>query len=84
MVIGHYALNGQMCSKAHTALTAPLVLHCTRLDKCAMKKFCINGQLRKKLLLIVIHRFSIVKAAMPNGVSKMPSISSLFNCPSVQ
>jgi hypothetical protein len=26
-VIADYALNGQMCSKAHTALTAPLVLH---------------------------------------------------------
>jgi hypothetical protein len=26
-VIAHYALNGQMRSKAHTALTAPLVLH---------------------------------------------------------
>jgi hypothetical protein len=29
-----------------------------------MKKFGINGQLRNKLFLIVIHRFSLVKAAM--------------------
>jgi hypothetical protein len=73
-----------MRSKAHTALTAPLVLHRTRLDKCAMKKIGINGQLRNKLFLIVIHRFSLVKAAMSalrickmcNGVSKTPSISS--------
>jgi hypothetical protein len=53
-----------MRSKAHTTLTTPLVLRCTRLDKCAMKKFSINGHLRKKLFLIVIHRFSLVKAAM--------------------
>jgi hypothetical protein len=53
-----------MRSKAHTALTAPLVLHRTRLDKCSMKKFGINGQLQNKLFLIVIHRFSLVKAAM--------------------
>jgi hypothetical protein len=40
----------------------------------------------------VIHRFSPVKAAMNalhickmcNGVSKTPSISSFFNCPSAQ
>ncbi len=81
-----------MRSKAHTALTAPLVLHRTRLDKCAMKKFGINGQLRNKLFLIAIHRFSLVRAAinalrickMRNGVSKTPSISSFFNCPSAQ
>jgi hypothetical protein len=69
-----------MCSKTHAALTAPLVLHHTSIDKCAMKKFGINGQLRNKLFLIVIHRFSLVKAAMNaprickmrNGVNKMP------------
>jgi hypothetical protein len=73
-----------MRSKAHTAVTAPLVLHHTRIYKCAMKKFGINGQLRNKLLLIVIHHFSLVRAAMNalhickmrNGVSKTPSISS--------
>jgi hypothetical protein len=72
-----------MCSKAHTALTAPLVLHHTRIYKCAVKKFSINGQLRNKLFFIVIHRFQLVKAAMNalrsckmcNGVSKTPSIS---------
>jgi hypothetical protein len=53
-----------MRSKVHTTLTAPLVLHRTRLDKCAMKKFGVYGQLRNKLFLIVIHRFSLVKAAM--------------------
>jgi hypothetical protein len=38
-----------MRSKAHTALTAPLVLHPTWLDKCVMKKFGINGQLSNKI-----------------------------------
>jgi hypothetical protein len=38
-----------------------------------MKKFGINCQLRKKLFLIVIHRFSVVKAAM-----NAPCISKLL------
>ena len=53
-----------MRSEAHTAPTVPLVLHCTRIGKCSMKKFGINGQLRNKLFLIVIHRFSLVKVVM--------------------
>jgi hypothetical protein len=53
-----------MRSKAHKALTAPLVLHCTRIEKYATKKFIINGQWRNKLFLIVINCFSLVKAAM--------------------
>ncbi len=53
-----------MRSKAHTGPTAPLVLHRTRIDKCAMKKFGLNDQLRNKNFLIVIRRFSLVKAAM--------------------
>jgi hypothetical protein len=56
--------------------------------KCAMKKFGINCQLRNKLFLIVIHRFSLVKAAMNdprickmhNGVNKTPQ----FLYPSAQ
>jgi hypothetical protein len=56
------------------------------------EKFGINGQLGNKLFLMVIHRFSLVKAAMNalhickmcNGVSKTLSISSFFNCPSTQ
>jgi hypothetical protein len=63
-VIGHQALNGQMRSKAHTALIAPLVLHPTRIYKCAMKKIIINGQMQNKPFLIVIYRSSLVKAAM--------------------
>ncbi len=43
-VIAHYALNSQMRSKAHTTVTAPLVLYHTRIYKCAMKKFGFNGQ----------------------------------------
>ncbi len=70
-----------MHSKAHTALTAPLVLQRTRLHECAMKKFSINGQLRNELFFIDILRFSLAKAAMNalrickmrNGVSKTPS-----------
>jgi hypothetical protein len=69
-----------MRSKTHAVLTAPLVLHRTMIEKCAMKKFGFNGQLWNKLLLIVIHRFSLVKAAvnaphickMCNGVNKTP------------
>jgi hypothetical protein len=57
-----------------------------------MKKFGINVQLRNKFFLIVIHRFSLLKAAMNalrsckmrNGVSKTPSMSPIFNCPSAQ
>jgi len=45
-----------------------------------MKKFSINGQLRNKLFLMVIYRFSLVKAAMNaasvcklhNSVNKTP------------
>jgi hypothetical protein len=81
-----------MRSKAHNALTAPFVLHHTRIYKCAMKKFGINGLLRNKLFLIVIHRFPLVKAAMNAllickmhyDVSKTPSISFFFNCPIAQ
>jgi hypothetical protein len=77
-----------MRSKAHAALAAPLVLHRTKLDKCAMKKFGINGRQRNKFFLIVIHHFSLVKAAMNalrickmfNGGKKTPSISSFLNC----
>jgi hypothetical protein len=53
-----------MRSKAHTGSTAPLVLHRTRLKKWSMKKFGINDQLRNKLFMIVIHRFSLVKSTM--------------------
>ncbi len=63
-VIAHYALNGQMSSKAHTTLTVPLVLHHTRIYKRAMKKIIINSQLRNKPFLIVIYHSSLVKAAM--------------------
>jgi hypothetical protein len=63
-VIAHYALNGQMRSKAHTALTAPLVLHLTRIYKRAVKKIIINGQMRNQPFLIVIYHASLVKAAM--------------------
>jgi hypothetical protein len=77
-----------MRRKAHTALTAPLVLHHTRIYKRAMKKIIINGQMRNKPFLIVIYHSSLVKAAMNaahickmrNGVSKTPPMSSFFNC----
>ena len=79
-VIAHYALKGQMCSKKHTALTGPLVLHHTRIYKSAMKEIIINGQLRNKHFLIVIYHSSLVKGAMNaarvcklrNGVKKPP------------
>jgi hypothetical protein len=53
-----------MRSKARTAPIAPLVLHRTRIEKYATKKFIINGQWRNKLFLIVINRSSLVKDAM--------------------
>jgi hypothetical protein len=67
-----------MRSKTHAALIAPLVLQYTRIDKCTMKIFGINGQLQNKHFFIVIHRFSLVKGAMNasrickmrNGVKK--------------
>jgi hypothetical protein len=67
-----------MVSKARTALTAPLVLHHTRIYKCAMKKFGFNGQMRNEPFLIVIYHSSLVKGAMNaaricklrNGVKK--------------
>jgi hypothetical protein len=77
--IAHYALNMQMrSSKAHTALTAPLVFNHTRIHKCAMKKFGFNGQLGNEPFLIVIYHSSLVKGAMNaarvckflNGVKK--------------
>ncbi len=69
-----------MRSKAHTALTAPLVLLHTRIYKRAMKKIIYNGQMRNKLFLIVIYHSSLVKAAvnaasvcqLRNGFKKMP------------
>jgi hypothetical protein len=87
-VIAHYALNGQMRSKAHSALTASLVLHHTRIYKPAIKKNTFNGLLRNKHFLIVIYHSSLVKAAMNaarvckmrNDVSKTPSMSTFSNC----
>jgi hypothetical protein len=69
-----------MRSKAHTALTAPLVLHHTRIYKCAMKNIGFNCKMRNELFLIVINHSSLVKGAMNaarvcklrNGVKKTP------------
>jgi hypothetical protein len=69
-----------MRSKAHSALTAPLVLHHTRIYKRAMKKIIFNGQRRNKHIFIVIHHSSLVKGAVNaarlckvrNGVKKTP------------
>jgi hypothetical protein len=70
-----------MRSKAHTALTAPLVLLHTRIYKCAMKKFGFNGQMRNEPFFVVIYHSSLVKGAMNtarvcqlrNGVKKYPN-----------
>ncbi len=85
-VIGHQALNGQRRSKAHSALSAPLVLHNTRNYKCAMKKITYNGQRRNEHFLIVIYHSSLVKGAMNaarlcklrNGVKKTPQFLLLL------
>jgi hypothetical protein len=64
-----------MRSKAHSVLTAPLVLHHTRIYKRAMKKIIFNGQMRNKHFLIFIYHSSLVKGAinaarLRNGVKK--------------
>jgi len=69
-----------MRSKANSALTAPLVLHHTRIYKRAMKKIIFNGQRRNKHFLIVIYHSALVKGAMNaarvckmrTGVKKTP------------
>jgi hypothetical protein len=61
-----------MRSKAHSALTAPLVLHHTRIYNRAMKKIIFNGQRRNKHFLIVIYHYSLVKGAM--------NAARLLNC----
>ncbi len=79
-----------MRSLAHSALTAPLVLHHTRIYKCVMKKFCFNSQMRNEPFLIVICHSSLVKGAMNaprvcklrNGVKK-PLIFFYFQWPKV-
>ena len=53
-----------MRSKAHSALTAPLVLHHKRIYKRATKKIIFNGQRRNKHFLIVIDHSSLAKAAV--------------------
>ncbi len=71
-----------MRSKAHSALTTPLVLHYTRIYKCAMKKFGFNSQMWNEAFLIVIYHSSLVKGAMNaarvcklrNGVKKTPQL----------
>jgi hypothetical protein len=69
-----------MRSKAHSALTGPLVLHQTRIYKCALKKFGFNCQMHNEPFLITIYHSSLVKGAMNaarvcklrNGVKKTP------------
>ena len=56
--------NVQLRSKMHTALNVPLGLHHTRIGKYTTKKFGINGHWGNKHFFIVIHRFSLVKAAI--------------------
>jgi hypothetical protein len=67
-----------MRSEAHSTLTAPLVLHHTRIYKCAMKKFGFDCQMQNEPFLVVIYYSSLVKGAMNaarvcklrNGVKK--------------
>jgi hypothetical protein len=69
-----------MRSKAHTDLTASMVLHHTRIYKFALKKFGFNCQMQNEPFLIVIYHSSLVKGAMNaarvcklrNGVKKKP------------
>jgi hypothetical protein len=52
-------------------------LHRTRIHKCAMKKFGINGQMGNKLFLIVIYCFSLVKTAM--NVARVYKLRNVVN-----
>jgi hypothetical protein len=63
-----------MRSKAHSALTAPLVLYHTRIYKRAMRKIIFNGQRQSKHFLIVIYHSSLVKGLckLRNGGKKTP------------
>jgi hypothetical protein len=80
-----------MRSKAHTALTAPLDLHHTRIYQRIMKKIIINGRMRNKHFLIVIYHSSLVKAPMNaacicklrNGVKKRLSFFLIY-CPKAE
>jgi hypothetical protein len=66
-----------MRSKAHTAMTAPLVLHHSRIYKRAMKKIIFKAEYT---FLIVIYHSSLVKGIMNaaricklhNAVKKTP------------
>jgi hypothetical protein len=80
-----------MRSKAHNVLTAPLVLHHTRIYKCAMKKFGFNCQMRNEPFFIVIYHSSLAEGAMNavrvcklrNGVKKTPQFL-LFHMPNAE
>jgi hypothetical protein len=67
-----------MRSKAHSALTAPLVLHHIRIYKCAMKKSGFNSQMRNEPYLIVIYHSLLWRyeccalSKLRNGVKKTP------------
>jgi hypothetical protein len=78
-----------MRSKARTALTAPLVLHHTRIYKRAMKKIILNGQMQNKHFFIVIYHFSLVKAAAKfssffNDQRRNKNQSALVNCGGIE
>ena len=64
-------------SKAHSGLTAPLVLHNTRIYKCAMKKLGFNCQMRNEPFLIVIYHFSLVKA--PINAARVCKLRNVVN-----
>jgi hypothetical protein len=84
-----------MRSKAHTALTAPLVLRHKRIYKRAMKKSFSMAKCGINNFFIVIYHSSLVKGAMNaaricklrNGVKKMPQfllVSMVKGGPSAQ
>jgi hypothetical protein len=59
-----------MRSKAHTALTAPLILHHTRIYKCAMKKIIFDCHL---LFFTGKSRYDAARVCkLRNGVNKTP------------
>ncbi len=62
-VIAHYALNGQMRSKAHRSDCTFGFTSYKDLQMC-YEKIIINGQWRNKHFLIVIYQSSLVNAAM--------------------
>jgi hypothetical protein len=71
LAIRHLIAN--CANKAHTALTAPYVLHRTRIGKCEIKKYVSIANCGISFFIAIFH-FSLVKAAM-NATHLLKTVS---------